>query len=358
MGSAFCFGEGRLLEILMATTRRRKTSPLFAARREARFARRLGWVMVASIASMACIQLSFAQVKAEIHRTLMVTSTEQVILDVDVPSGDLQILYGREGQVSIAGVATASADAKLDDNFFPAVLTIEQEGNHLTIRHVPEPAYPEKRSGVLYRIDVPYRTAVTSKLDRGKQNISGILGPVKAVTRNGDIKASYLSMGLQARTDNGNLDIQVIGEHVEAQTGRGNISCSRVTQGVSAETEDGDITLMVVGPSTATVKKGNGRIDVGGARGTLVGSTDGGDLHVRAIPHDDWQLRSASGNIRLDLPRAAKLDLDVSTTSGELQVDREDIAKPNSDSHHFYQTLNGGGKRIEVRTESGSIAIR
>jgi hypothetical protein len=307
---------------------------------------------------MACIHLSFARVTAEIHRTLVVPSTEQVMLDVEVPSGDLQILYGREGQVSIAGFATASADVKLDDNFFPTVLTIEQEENHVTIRHVPEPAYPEKGIGLLYRIDVPYRTAVTSKLDRGKQNISGILGPVKAVTRDGDIKASYVSKGLQARADNGNLDIQVIGEHVEAQTGRGNISCSRVAQGVSAETEDGDITLIVVGPSTATVKKGIGRIDVGGARGSLVGSTDGGDLHVRAIPHDNWQLRSASGNVRLDLPPAAKLELDVSTASGELQVDREDIAKPNSDPHHFYWTLNGGGKRIEVRTVSGRIMIR
>jgi DUF4097 and DUF4098 domain-containing protein YvlB len=323
-----------------------------------RFARRLACIMVASIASMACIQLSFAQVKAEIHRTLMVRSTEQVMLDVEVPRGDLQILYGREGRVSIAAFATASADAKLDDNFFPAVLAIEQEGNHLTIRHVPVPAYPEKGIGVLYRIDVPYRTAVTSKLDRGKQNISGILGPVKAVTRNGDIKASYVSKGLQARIDDGNLDIRVIGEHVDAQIGRGDISCSRVPQGVSAETGDGDITLMVVGPSTANVKSGTGRIDVGGARGTLVGSTDGGDLHVRAIPHDDWQLRSASGNVRLDLPPAAKLDLDISTTSGELQFDREDIAKPNSEPHHFYQTLNGGGRRIEVRTASGSIVIR
>ena len=342
----------------MATTRGRKTSPLYAARCGVRLARRLAWVTAASIAAVASVQLSFAQGKAEIHRTLMVTSTEQVILDVDVPSGDLQILYGREGQVSIAGVATASSDAKLDDNFFPAVLTIEQEGNHLTIRHVPEPAYPEKGIGVLYRIDVPYRTAVTSKLDRGQMNISGILGPVKAVTRNAEIKASYISKGLQARADIGNLDIQVIGEHVEAQTSRGNISCSRVALGVSAETDDGDITLMVVGPSTATVKKGIGRIDVGGARGTLVGSTDGGDLHVRAIPHDDWRLRSASGNVRLDLPPAAKLELDVSTTSGELQVDREDIGKPNSDPHHFYQTLNGGGKRIEVRTASGNIVIR
>jgi DUF4097 and DUF4098 domain-containing protein YvlB len=318
----------------------------------------LAWFTVVSIASVACIQNSFAQVTTETRRTLTVTSTDPLALDVEVPSGDLQILYGREGQVSISGVAKASADAKLDDNFFPAVLTIEQEGNHLTIRHLPSPAYSEDRIRVLYRIDVPYRTEVTSRLNRGKQNISGILGPGKLATGKGDINASYISKGLQAEVDHGNLDIQVIGEHVEAKTGNGNISCTRVAQGVSAETGDGDITLMVVGPSTATVKKGTGRIDVGGARSTFVGSTDEGDLHVKAIPHDDWQLSSVSGNIRVELPAAAKFELDAATNSGNVLVDREDIAKPDAAVPHLHQQVNGGGKRIEAHTNAGTIVIR
>ena len=342
----------------MATTLRRQRSPLHAARCRARFARRLAWFTVVSIASVACIQNSFAQVTTEIRRTLTVTSTEPLALDVEVPSGDLQILYGREGQVSISGVAKPSAGAKLDDNFFPAVLIIEQDGNHLTIRHVPSPAYSEKGIRVLYRIDVPYRTQVTTRVNRGKQNISGILGPVKAVTSKGDIKASYVSKGLRAQVDYGNLDLQVIGEHVEAKTGNGNISCSRVAQGVSAETGTGDITLMVVGPSTATVKSGSGRIDVGGARSSFAGSTDGGDLHIKAIPHGDWQLNSVSGNIRVELPEAAKFELDATTDSGNILVDRDDIAKPDAAVPHLHQQVNGGGKHIEARTNAGTIVIR
>ena len=316
------------------------------------------WFGLIVFALLVKVPLSFGQATAEFRRTFAVAWAQPVTLDVEVTDGDLQIIYGREGQISISATAESSADTRFDDSFFSKVLTIDQKENHLIVRHPPNTTYPEARITFLYRIDVPYRTEITSTLNRGKQTISGVLGPVKAVTRNGDIKASYVSKGLQARADNGNLDIQVIGERVEAQTRRGNIFCSRVAQGVSAETEDGDITLMLVGPSTATVKRGTGRIDVGGARGTLLGVTDGGDLHVRAMPQDDWQLRSASGNVRLDLPLATKLELDVSTTSGEVQVDREDIAKPNSDPHHFFRTLNGGGKRIEVRTESGSIVIR
>jgi hypothetical protein len=342
----------------MLPTLKRQNVLLHPVQSDVPLKRRLAWVTVVAIASLVCIQMSFAHVTAEFHRTLMVTVTEPVMLDVEIPRGELQILYGRDGQVSISGTAKTFAGAKLDDKFLPAVLTVEQVGNHITIRHLPNPAYPEEVISVLYRIDVPYRTEVTSRLNRGKQDISGILGPVKASTGKGDIKVSYVSKGLQVQVDNGNLDLQIIGEHVEATTGSGNVSCTRIAQGVNAETGDGDITLMVVGPSTATVKEGTGRIDVGGARGSFVGSTDEGDLHVRAIPHDDWQLRSVSGVVHLELPPVAKFELDVSTNSGALQVDRDDIAKPDSDTHRLHQKVNGGGKRVEVHTESGRIVIR
>ena len=316
------------------------------------------WIALLAIVSLDCVSLSFAQSTTQVHRTLATNAAQSLTLDVDVPNGDLQIVYGRDGQVSISGVAKASAGAKLDDSFFSNALNVEQAGNHLTIRHVQNAAYPEEGIKILYRIDVPYRTEVTSRLNHGNQTISGIMGPVRATTDKGDIKASYVSKGLQAEVDDGSLDLQVIGAHVEARTGRGNISCARLEQGISATTGDGDITLMVVGPSTATVKKGNGRIDVGGARGSFVGSTDEGDLHVKAVPHDDWQLQSSSGNIRLELPPATKFEIDASTISGELQVDRDDIAKLTASDRKITQTVNGGGKQIQVHTERGRIVIR
>jgi hypothetical protein len=320
--------------------------------------RRLALCAAVVIACLACAPLSFGQGTAQFHRTLTVPAAEALILDVDVPSGNMEIVYGRDGQVSISGVARAPAPHKLDDNFFSSALRIEQAGNHVTIRHVPNPAYPEEGVSILYRIDVPYRTELASRLNHGKQNISGIMGPVRATVGTGDIKASYISKGLQAQVGSGNLDLQVVGEHANAQTEEGNISCTRIEQGVTAETGEGDITLMVIGPSTATVKKGSGRIDVGGARGRFAGSTDAGDLHVKAVPHDDWQLQSASGNIRLELPPTARFDLDAATISGELQVDRSDVARPAESVRQVTQMVNGGGKLIQVHTANGRIVIR
>lgn len=330
------------------------------AMRAARYKKQVRFLCISTVALSTLMwgQLLLAQGATEFQRTLTVTPAEPVALDIDLPNGNLEVAYGRDGQVSIAASAKGSSENKVDDNFSPVVLSIEQNGNHITVRHLSNSSHLQERTNILYRIDVPYRTVLTSKLGAGKQSIKGVLGPVKAETNKGDITATYVSEGLEARVGTGNLDLQVIGGHVDAVAGIGNISCTRLAQGVNAETGDGDITLAVVGPSIAIVKMGKGRIEVGGARGSLVASTEAGDLHVKAIPHQDWQLSSASGDVHLELPPSAKFDLVASTDAGELRFDREDIARPDPHSLQFRQAVNGGGERIAVHTESGKIVIQ
>jgi DUF4097 and DUF4098 domain-containing protein YvlB len=332
-------------------------STVHTTRYAARVQESLYRAFVIAIALLAWVQSSSAQTTADFRRTLTVMSAKTVTLDVDVAVGELQVSYGRDGEVSIAASARSSEPAGIADGFFSAVLSIEQSGNHIKV-HTSNPAAPEERISILYRIDVPYRTELTSKVNSGKQVITGILGPVSAVTNNGDIRAAYISNALEGHVGTGNLDLQVIGGHAKATTESGNISCTRLPQGVSAEATEGDITLMVVGPSTAVVKKGTGRINVSGARGSFIGSTDQGDLYLKAIPQEDWQLSSASGNLRLELPPSAKFELEASTKTGELQFERDDLTRPEANVLQFRQAINGGGKRIAVHTESGKIVIR
>jgi hypothetical protein len=311
----------------------------------------LALIMVASVA------LGERKPTSEFQRTLAVINAEPVVLNIEIISGDLEVLYSRDGQVSIAGFAQADGDSELDDNYFSASLTLDQAGNRITLRH-SDPGAVQGKVKVRYRIDVPYRTEVVCIVNRGKQSIRGVLGPVTAKAGIGDIKASYISKGLQAEVESGNIDLQVIGEHVEARTNKGNITGERLAQGIDARTGDGDVSLIVVGPSTALVEKGNGRIEVGGAWGALTCSTEGGDLHVQAVPHGYWKLNSASGVIRLDLPPVANFDLDISDDSGEIQIERDDLSTPSSDAHRVSQSVGGGGKRIEVHTVNGRITIR
>jgi hypothetical protein len=113
-----------------------------------------------------------------------------------------------------------------------------------------------------------------------------------------------------------------------------------------------------VGPSKANVKNGTGRIDLEGIRGSFTGSTARGDLHVKGVPHEDWQLNSAAGNIRIELPPAARFEVDATTNFGEVVNDRDDIASTNGEVRHLHRKVNGGGKLIEMHTDIGRIVIR
>jgi DUF4097 and DUF4098 domain-containing protein YvlB len=290
------------------------------------------------------------------HKALPISNAEPVFLSLNVKHGDVDILYSRDGQVTITAVAQASGDLQLDDAYFPMTVVIEQSRNHLTLSQVSNKAYPEKKIKVRLRIDVPYRTEVRSKVGEGNQTIRGILGPVEANSEKGDISVSYVSRALTATAVNGNVEAQVIGEHVTAKVATGNIYGERLAQGITSDAEDGDIKLMVVGPSTATVEKGSGRIDVGGARGSLTLRTDAGNLHVEAVPHDDWKLDSASGTIRLELPPVVNAQLSASTDSGDLRFERNDVSNAADILHPAQQP--DVGMRIAIHTVSGRIVIR
>jgi DUF4097 and DUF4098 domain-containing protein YvlB len=160
---------------------------------------------------------------------------------------------------------------------------------------------------------------------------------------------------VSARSGSGNLNFEAVSGRVSGIASNGNISCIRIPAGVTAETGEGDITLQVVGPSEARVRRGGGRIEVGGARGTITATTDTGDLHVKAIPHQDWQLTSGSGNIHLELPPATGFEIDALTRAGNITVRHEDIR--DAAGGKLTQAVDGGGRTIRVRTQNGNIVL-
>lgn len=305
-------------------------------------------VVIAVVA--ACLQQASAQ---RIQRTFPVSMAEPVTLHVELEQGDLQIGYARDGEVAISVVASGNSEAS------PGTPLAEQfrvvaTNNHIEVRNQSDFS-PGVR--LTYHIDVPYRTEVDASLEYGKAKISGILGPVNVRVGFGDIEASRISLGTTAHTRTGELNFDLVGGRIEAQTEHGNVVCQRASQGISAETGDGDIFLAVVGASDAIVKTGGGRIDAVGIRGPLHASASSGEIFVRAVPHDDWQLSSISGTVRIQLPHGSGFDLDLATNSGEVVIGRTDLKNPNAGVRHINEKANGGGKRIEVRTESGRIVI-
>ncbi|HLJ91223.1 MAG TPA: DUF4097 family beta strand repeat-containing protein [Candidatus Angelobacter sp.] len=274
------------------------------------------------------------------HRALDLSIAEPFSLDVALSSGDITFSYGRENQLLIEASAKDAAGNRVPEEFFRNGLLIEQVANRIVVRGRPDLSTISSLMKVQYQFYVPFQTDLISRVDAGNQDLVGIAGPAKLISGLGDIQATSVTRAL-----------------LEARTGQGKISCSRVAR-VIAETGAGNITLMEDGPSKATVKKGRGKIEVGGARGFFEGSTDGGDIHIKAVLHGEWRLNSVSGNIRIEVPPKAAFNFDAKTSSGQVLIDRDDMQKPSDEERDSVQQVNGGGKLLQARSVSGRISIQ
>ncbi len=289
-------------------------------------------------------------------RVLTVRGDRLLELEVRATRGDVQILHGRDGQVTITMRARSQAGEALDRDRLARALAIRQTDNG--VRLDLQPQADAEHFGFSYRIDVPHWARVSSSVARGRLTVMGVMGPVDAATDDGPIHVSYVSREVSARTRVGDLNIEVVGARVSASAETGDVSSKRIAQGGSFETGDGNITLTAVGSSAATVHSGAGRIDIQGASGRLEAQTVSGELHVRASPRLDWKLVSDSGPIRTELPPAVAFNLIAQTDSGTIDIRREDLPGAGPDARRFQRKAGSGGHQVELRSRSGRILVQ
>jgi DUF4097 and DUF4098 domain-containing protein YvlB len=293
-----------------------------------------------AIASAFILFAAPAFAKGPVRQTLDVGLKDPVVLDLEVAAGDVRVAYRRDGELALSVSAHDANEKDISEEFLGRGMTVEQDGPRIRIRSLPD-RFPGAAPKVSYQIDVPFRTEVNAAILRaGNLTVIGITGPAALTTTEGNIEVAH-----------------VLRYRVEARTAKGKISCLRIRE-VYAETGSGNIVLMEDGPSRAVVKSGLGAIEAAGARGSLAASTDKGDVHVKAVLYDTWQLTSGAGNIRIEIPPKTKFNLDADTVSGGISVEREDMQQPASEIHELHQQVNGGGSRISVHTTAGNIFIQ
>jgi hypothetical protein len=293
-----------------------------------------------AVASAFVLLAAPAFAEGPVRKTLDVGIKDPVVLELAVAAGDVRIAYSRDGELGLSVSAHDAAGKDISEEFTGHGLTVEQDGPRIRIRSLPD-KFPQAPLKLSYQIDVPYRTQVKAGiLGAGNLTLIGITGPAMLTAAEGNIEVD-----------------DVLYNRVEARTGKGKVSCVKVRE-VYAETGSGNIVLMEDGPSRAVVKRGLGTIDAAGARGSLVASTDRGDVHVKAVLYDAWQITSGGGNIRIEMPPKTRFHLDAETGSGIIYLERDDMEKPASEIHELHQQVNGGGASVSVHSATGNIFIQ
>jgi DUF4097 and DUF4098 domain-containing protein YvlB len=290
----------------------------------------------------------------------VISVAEPLKLDIELENADITVARGSKQQVHVTATLQGQTGTSSSGPSVQSILTIENNGGLVKVRDTADPSFRRKNGSrwIICRIDVPEKAEVKSAVQNGNLEIVGVEGPVRATTGTGNVSVSFVLKEAFAQARSGDVEIDSVYGRVSALTRDGNISCTRARAGVTAQTGDGDITLIVTGPSDAVVQHGRGKIDIRGAVDAIVASTDAGELSIKAAPHQDWRLTSVSGTIRVEMPSSARFEIDAASGKGGITVRPQDMhgVSPTA-NNRLVQKVNGGGKKIQLRSQNGKIIV-
>jgi hypothetical protein len=224
-------------------------------------------------------------------------------------------------------------------------------------------ATPEPEESVV-RGDVAGDFLATS--GGGTYQIGKVSGTVKILTHSGEIHVASAGAGADLKTYGGDIEIGPVNGDLRAQTLAGDVRAGAVAGSITIETSGGDIRVERVGGS-AGARTGGGDIILPLVRGGIEAQTGGGDVRVGILSREvkgGVTIRDSGGDVTLTLPAdfRGEVDLEVRDSDSDEALIRSEFPEIAVTRQHGSQraagNLNGGGPRVLVRTQSGSIRLR
>jgi DUF4097 and DUF4098 domain-containing protein YvlB len=269
--------------------------------------------------------------------------TGPVDLEVQTHSGDIIVRSGDTGSVTIRGKIFVGdhwlmGDRRAEVSEIEQHPPLRQEGNSIRVDYVNA-----HDISIDYEITVPADTTIRSHSGSGNQTIEGTRGDADVQSGSGDIKLTQITGEVHIQSGSGNVRAREIAGAIRGGAGSGDIDVE--------ETSQGDIDLHT----------GSGNITVRGIQGGFRAEAGSGDITAEGEQRGNWEIHTGSGNVHVKLPADAAFDADISTSSGELEVNAPITMTVQGRVNETHKQIVGkvreGGPLLKLRTGSGDIQI-
>jgi DUF4097 and DUF4098 domain-containing protein YvlB len=282
-----------------------------------------------------------------------------VDLDAHTHSGNITIRTGGAGSVSVRGTINVrrrySSDADSIVRQLQSNPPFEQVGNSIRIHYIDDEL--KKRVSISYEITTPAETTAGAQTGSGNIDINGVSGPVEANTGSGNIEVANVSGTTKTNTGSGNIELSSIGASSRASTGSGNIIARGVSGDFSGRTGSGNVIVNQASGGNVEMNSGSGNLEASGVRGSLSASTGSGGVTAEGEMTADWNLRTSSGSVRVQLPSAAAFTIEARSSSGSIEINHPLTVQGRIGKREVHGAVRGGGALLAVSTSSGSIRI-
>ena len=194
------------------------------------------------------------------------------------------------------------------------------------------------------------------------------VGEVSVTNVNGDLHINAASAPVSASNTRGELDIDVGSGPVqvthsrgdlEVATGSGGVTATEIRgESVSIKTGSGDVTASNLNSNELSIDTGSGNIQVTGLTAPQVSLQTGSGSVTADVRGEVWNVKveTGSGDVTLKVPPTLAAEVDIETSSGEIETDFE-VAVTRHARDHMTGRIGEGGGKIAIETGSGGIKL-
>jgi DUF4097 and DUF4098 domain-containing protein YvlB len=242
-------------------------------------------------------------------------------------------------------------------------------------------------------IALPRKASIVASTSHGDVSVMGRDGNAELTSQNGDVSVTDLNGSLTLDLQHSSARVSQISSDVTVQ-GRANdvsiedvkgtvhldgdfmesVKLSRIAKPVSFKStrtnmdlsqltgylnlDSGDLeATSVVGPFRLRTRSKD--IMLNGISNDVHVQNENGAVEIHVNKLGGLDIKNAKGDIRIFVPAKAGFQLEASAHDGEIQSDFTDLKISNGDEHSSATgSVNGGGPRIALENEHGTIEIR
>jgi hypothetical protein len=280
-------------------------------------------------------------------------------IELDNPSGNVDIRVGKDGQVHVHAKVTPGGwslfgSGEKSAQEILANPPLEQRGD--TIRIGKNSTYL-KNVSIDYTIEVPKDTQLDAALASGGITVNQLRGPVNVSTASGYTHIYQIEREVQVTAASGAVVIGNVGGYVRVTSASGSIEISDVKGDIKANAASGSI--RVDRPADRVeVSSVSGSIKITGADNDVKARVISGPINVSGNPSSNrfWELKTVSGSVDIQVPHSASFLLSAEATSGDIRTSIPVIIEEQN-KHSLRAHVGSSTGRVEVHTVSGEIQV-
>ena len=184
----------------------------------------------------------------------------------------------------------------------------------------------------------------------GQLKIDAASAPVTSANTRGELRISVGSGGVQVTQSRGELSVN---------TGSGAVAATDVRgESINIETGSGEVTASDIRSSELSIQTGSGDIRVGNLQAPKLSLETGSGLVSADVSGELWnvEVKTGSGDITLKVPPTIGAEVDIETSSGDIETDFE-VAITRHARDHMTGRIGDGRGKIDIETGSGEVKL-